>query len=76
MIERNIFIWYWVFILKKKIYIFNMKINVIFDVVFEFDDSCSIKVKIIFYFKMKNLICSLFYVLCIIMCYFEVVLFY
>lgn len=53
-----------------------MKINVIFDVVFEFDDSCSIKVKIIFYFKMKNLICSLFYVLCIIMCYFEVVLFY
>lgn len=53
-----------------------MKINVIFDVVFEFDDSSSIKVKIIFYFKMKNLICSLFYVLCIIMCYFEVVLFY
>lgn len=50
-----------------------MKTNAIFDVAFEFDDSCSIKVKITFYFKMKNSICSLFYVLCITMCYLEAV---
>lgn len=73
MIERNISIWYWVSISKKKIHTFNMKTNAIFDVAFEFDDSCSIKVKITFYFKMKNSICSLFYVLCITMCYLEAV---